>query len=62
MIYTVLTLLALLMIFPFYNMVLISVAPYAEVASGQLYLWPRGWDFNNYKIIFSDPKLLRAFA
>ena len=61
-IYTVLTLLALLMIFPFYNMVLISVAPYAEVASGQLYLWPRGWDFNNYKIIFSDPKLLRAFG
>lgn len=61
-IYTVLTLLALLMIFPFYNMVLISVAPYAEVASGQLYLWPRGWDFNNYKIIFSDPKLLRSFG
>lgn len=61
-IYGILTVLALIMVIPFYNMVLISIAPYAEVAGGQLYLWPRGFDFQNYKIIFSDPKLMRSFG
>lgn len=60
-IYTILTLLALAMIFPFYNMLLVSVAPYKYVSAGQLYLWPKGFDFINYKTILSDDKLLSAF-
>lgn len=61
-IYSILTLLALIMIFPFYNVIITSVAPYKYVASGQLYLWPKGFDFQNYTIIFSDAKLTRAFG
>lgn len=61
-IYASLTFLALLMIFPFYNMLLVSFARYADVASGQLYLWPKAWDTTNYTIIFSDPKLMRSFG
>ncbi len=60
-IYTILTLLALAMIFPFYNMLLVSVAPYKYVSAGQLYLWPKGFDFINYKTILSDDKLISAF-
>jgi len=60
--YAILTLLALIMVFPFYNVLLISLAPYQNVAGGQLYLFPQGWDFQNYKIIFSDAKLLNAFG
>lgn len=61
-IYAVLTLLALLMIFPFYNMLLVSFAPYKYVSGGQLYLWPKGFDLVNYKTILSDPKLISAFG
>jgi len=60
-IYSVLTLLALITVFPFYNMVLVSLAPYKYVAGGQLYLYPHGWDLQNYKIIFSDRTLISAF-
>lgn len=61
LIYSVLTLLALLMVFPFYNMLLISFAEYRDVAAGQLYLWPRSMTWQNYQIIFSDAKLGSAF-
>ncbi len=61
-IYAVLTLLALLMIFPFYNMLIISFAKYSDVASGQLYLFPKAIDTTNYTIIFSDAKLIRSFG
>jgi len=61
-IYLILTLLALIMVFPFYNVILISLAPYSKVAGGQLYLFPQGWDFQNYTIIFSDGKLKNAFG
>lgn len=60
-IYLILTLLALMMVFPFYNMLLVSLAPYKYVSGGQLYLWPKGFDLVNYKTILSDPKLLSAF-
>ncbi|MEA5015291.1 MAG: carbohydrate ABC transporter permease [Candidatus Limiplasma sp.] len=61
-IYALLTLLCLVMVFPFYNMLLMSFAPFAEVSGGQLYLWPKGFDLTNYKIIFSDLKLTRSFG
>ena len=61
-IYAVLAMLALIMVFPFYNVLLISLAPYQKVAGGQLYLFPQGWDFQNYQIIFSDGKLKNAFG
>jgi putative aldouronate transport system permease protein len=61
-IYIVLTFLAVIMVFPFYNMLLMSFAPFSQVSGGQLYLWPRGFDLTNYKIIFSDPKLMRSFG
>jgi len=60
-IYIVLTLLALIMAFPFYNMIIVSLAPYKDVANGQLYLYPKDWDLQNYKIIFSDQTLFSAF-
>lgn len=62
LIYALLTFLALLMVFPFYNMLLVSFAKYEHVAAGQLYLWPKAIDWTNYNIIFSDARLMRAFG
>ncbi len=58
---TVLTLLMLIAVFPFYNMLLISLAKYEDVARPTLYLWPKSITLINYQIIFSDPQLMRAF-
>jgi len=60
-IYTILFLLALTMVFPFYNMLIVSFAKYSDVARGNLYLWPKSIDLTNYKVIFSDGKLAGAF-
>ena len=61
-IYLLLTFLALIMVFPFYNMLLVSFARYEHVAAGQLYLWPKAIDLTNYKIIFSDARLMRSIG
>ncbi|MDD3866575.1 MAG: carbohydrate ABC transporter permease [Eubacteriales bacterium] len=60
-IHILLVMLAFSMIFPFYNMILISFAKYADVARGNLYIWPKSIDLTNYRVIFSDPKLMNAF-
>lgn len=62
LILTLLSLLALLMVFPFYNMLLVSFARYEHVAAGKLYLWPKAIDFTNYRIIFSDARLMRSIG
>ena len=61
-IHVFLILLAFAMIFPFYNMLLISFANYRDIAGGNLYIWPKSIEFTNYKIIFTDPKLWNAFG
>ena len=50
-----------LMVFPFYNMLLISFAKYEHVAGGDLYLWPKSITLESYRLIFLDPALPRAF-
>ncbi|HHX21136.1 MAG TPA: ABC transporter permease subunit [Clostridiales bacterium] len=35
---------------------------YEHVAAGQLYLWPKAIDLTNYKIIFSDARLMRSIG
>jgi len=60
-IHTFLITLVLIMAFPFYNMLIISFAKYADVARGNLYLWPKSIELTNYKIIFADNKLGDAF-
>ena len=60
--YIFLTLLALIMLFPFYNMLLISFANFRDIAGGNLYLWPKSIVLTNYRIIFSDGHLMNAFG
>ena len=57
----VLVFVVFLMVFPFYNMLLISLAKYEHVAGGDLYLWPKSITFESYRLIFLDPALPRAF-
>ncbi len=61
LIYGLLGLLALIMIYPFYNLILTSISSYEELVRPGLRLWPQKVDWTNYQIIFSDGQLLRSF-
>ena len=59
-IYCFLAVCSLSIIIPFYNMLLISVADYADALSGGIYLWPKSFTLENYSRIFSDSKLVNS--
>lgn len=56
-----LSLLALLTLFPFYNVVILSLARYKDIVSSPLYLWPKAIAFDAYRVLFLDPLLVNSF-
>ncbi|MCL2572712.1 MAG: carbohydrate ABC transporter permease [Defluviitaleaceae bacterium] len=59
-IYTVLGLLALSIIFPFYNMLILSFSTFEDAARAGFMLFPRALTLENYQRIFSDAQLISA--
>lgn len=59
-IYILLTFLAVSIVFPFYNMILISLSKYEHVAKSAFYLIPKSFTLENYVRIFSDNKFLNS--
>lgn len=57
----VLGLLALVALFPFYNVVIISLAKYEVITKNYIYLLPVSIDFTAYKFIITEKKFLNAF-
>ncbi len=55
------TLLAIIMILPFYNVVIRSFATPAAIAKQPFYMLPTSFDISTYKVIFAGGKLQRAF-
>lgn len=55
-----LSIFAFTIIFPFYNMIIISLSDYASSSKSAMKLIPTDLSLVNYKIIFSDPKLLNS--
>jgi putative aldouronate transport system permease protein len=56
----VLILLTLAVLFPFYNMILVSVARYEDIISSPLYLWPKAIDFRNYRMAVLLPNFMSS--
>jgi len=61
-IYGVLAIVCLAMVYPFYNMLLVSVAKYKDIINTPVYIWPKAIDFYAYKLIFMDKTIPRAFG
>lgn len=61
-IYTILTLMSLIMLLPFYNVLILSFASYKDIMTNPLYLFPKSFDFTAYKLIFQDKTILSAFT
>lgn len=56
------SLLALIMIIPFYNVVIRSIATPAAIAKQQFYIIPTSFDLNTYKAIINGGKFIKAFG
>lgn len=55
-VYILLSILALITLFPFYNVLIISIAKFEVISKHNLYLLPLSFDLSAYKVIFSDAK------
>ena len=60
LIYTFLTLFALSIIFPFYNMLILSLANFEDAARRSFSLVPTSITFENYRRIFQDDQIISA--
>lgn len=60
--FIILTLLALAILYPIYNTLLISLVPQKEYLSNPLMLWPKTINFDSYKYVFDSPKIVKAFC
>ena len=59
--FLLMTILTLITIFPFYYVLLISVANYADVQKQLVYIFPTSINFSAYKLVFSEKMFLNAF-
>ncbi|MCL2527680.1 MAG: carbohydrate ABC transporter permease [Defluviitaleaceae bacterium] len=60
LIYSILIIAAITIIFPFYNMLILSFASYTDAARPGFYLVPRSFTLTNYQRIFGDTVIVRA--
>ena len=56
----ILILLTLAVVFPFYNMLLVSVAKYEDIISTPLYLFPKAIDLQNYRMAVLYPNFINS--
>ena len=59
--YVVVTLLCLLILLPYLNVVALSFNDGKDAARGGGYFWPRVWTLDNYKEVFRDGSIVRAY-
>ncbi|KWX85089.1 ABC transporter permease [Paenibacillus riograndensis] len=59
--YTVLFMIMLTMLYPFYYVLIASFNKGSDSLLGGVYLWPRSFTLENYKMFLDDPKWYRAF-
>ncbi|MEK0314933.1 carbohydrate ABC transporter permease [Cohnella sp. 56] len=58
--YGLLLLLGLFTLYPFMNLLAISLNDSIDTVRGGIHIWPRIWTATNYEIVFSNPQLLSA--
>lgn len=60
-IYVLLTILAFVTFYPFWNALVISFNSGADTSLGGVTFWPREFSLENYEVVFRDKSLLTAF-
>ncbi|WP_211746217.1 carbohydrate ABC transporter permease [Paenibacillus sp. Marseille-Q4541] len=59
--YIIFSLLALITIYPFYNVLIISFATFDSISKSDLYIIPTSFDITPYKVLFADMSFWRSF-
>jgi putative aldouronate transport system permease protein len=59
--YTVMTIFAIMCLFPFYYIVVVSISDPQSVREGQLILWPKGFSLDAYKVTFQHARFYSSF-
>lgn len=57
---TLLSIFMLLIIYPFYNTILVSIVPQTDYVRSPFMLWPSRVEWTNYEFVFDSPLLLRS--
>lgn len=60
-IYSVLIIVSIITLYPFLNVLAISLNESVDTVKGGIYIWPRRFTFNNYLAIFNTSALSTAF-
>jgi putative aldouronate transport system permease protein len=58
----IMILLAFVTLYPFYNILITSINDPVDAARGGITFWPRSLSIDNYKVVFQDNVILKAFA
>ncbi len=61
-IYIAVTLICIITIYPMYYVLIRSVSDPAQASIGNIYFFPKGFDINSYKMIFSDANMWQAYG
>ena len=59
---TVLAIVGLVMLFPFYYLVILSVMPFTNYMKSAVHLLPDGFTLEYINKLFTDPKILKAYG
>lgn len=60
-IYIILTILAFVTFYPFWNAAVISFNSGVDTMKGGITFWPREFSLDNYKVVFKDSRILNGF-
>lgn len=60
--YVIAILMIIMIIYPLWFVVIASFSNPADVANGEVWLWPKKWDFSGYIELFKQPQLWRSYA
>lgn len=60
-VYTIITVFCLLVIYPFWYMLILSLNEGQDAAKGGIYLWPRSFTLFNYQMVLANPVVKNAY-
>lgn len=60
--YVIAILMIIAVVYPLWFVVIASFSNPADVANGEVWLWPKKWDLSGYKELFNQPQLWKSYA
>jgi len=62
MIYFILSVSTFLMLYPFWNSIVIALNAGSDTAKGGVTFWPRAFTLQNFEVVFQDKRLMNGFV